>query len=242
MSRYRFGLAVVVALVLVSVAPQANGAAGTPIASCGQVVTTNAYMIQDLNCPATGGVAVGAHGITIDLKGFTLRGNTASIGVQVSDFDGVTVKNGVVRNFQFGVYSGLADKLIVSNILATGNQSGGISVHGDSVTITGSSAVGNGNIGIDLQGANPTVKSSTVAGNANTGLFVAGASASILKSTALGNAGTGMWISGDAAVLSGNRVEGNAFAGGASDLNLLGILVTGFTVPPVGKKNVVRGN
>ena len=102
--------------------------------------------------------------------------------------------------------------------------------------------MGNGNVGINVSGARPTVKSSTVAGNANTGMQVAGASASILKSTALGNAGTGMWVSGDAAVLSGNRVEGNAFANGASDLALLGMLVTGFTVPPAGKKNVVRGN
>src|SRR5262245_1073029 len=104
MAAHRIVLAVLVALVLVTAAPQANGAAGTPITSCGQTVTTNAYLAQDLDCGAYGVIA-GASGITIDLKGFTLRGTNDGFhtGIYNGDFDKVTIKNGVIRNFYVGV-------------------------------------------------------------------------------------------------------------------------------------------
>jgi hypothetical protein len=70
-------VAAIVALVLVLVvvvAPEASGKGGTPITSCGQVVTTNAVLTLDLVCTGNG-IVVGASGITIDLKGFTIRGD-----------------------------------------------------------------------------------------------------------------------------------------------------------------------
>jgi hypothetical protein len=71
-------LAAIVAFVLVVVAPEASGGAGTPIITCGQVVTTNAFLTQNLHCTASDGIVVGADKITIDLKGFRLRGDASS--------------------------------------------------------------------------------------------------------------------------------------------------------------------
>src|SRR4029079_10388180 len=96
-------LAVAVALTLVSVAPQANGAGGTPITSCGQTVTTNAFLSGSLYCPGSAGIVVGAAGITIDLKGFRLLGTGVFNGVAVNGFDDVTIKNGVISSFSFGI-------------------------------------------------------------------------------------------------------------------------------------------
>src|SRR5262245_20471317 len=125
---HRFVLVALAALVLVVVAPEASGGGGTAIATCGQVVPTNAYLIQDLYCPGSDGVVVGASGITIDLKGFTLRGDRARALNGINDiagYDRVTVKNGMVRNFSTGVLGGLigidADNFTVSNLVATGN-------------------------------------------------------------------------------------------------------------------------
>ena len=73
MKLHRFMLIAVGAFVLVAAAPEAQ-AAGTPITQCGQTVTTNAVLTQNLVC-AGDGVIVGASGITIDLKGFRLRGD-----------------------------------------------------------------------------------------------------------------------------------------------------------------------
>ena len=73
--RLRASLAAVAVLVLVVVvAPEATGGGGTSITSCGQTVTTSAVLTQNLNCTGSG-VIVGASGITIDLRGFTIQGD-----------------------------------------------------------------------------------------------------------------------------------------------------------------------
>jgi hypothetical protein len=81
-------IAGMVVLMLVAVSPEASGGGGTPITSCGQVVTTNAFLTQDLSCPGSDGVVVGASGITIDLKGFTLRGDRTGGTTGVLDIPG----------------------------------------------------------------------------------------------------------------------------------------------------------
>ena len=79
---YRFVLAAFAAAALVAVAPEANGKGGTPITFCGQSVTTNAVLAQDLACTGHG-ITVNAPNVTVDLNGHTLTG------------DGGTLDNGV---------------------------------------------------------------------------------------------------------------------------------------------------
>ena len=122
--RLRSSLAAVVALVLVVVvAPEATGKGGTPITACGQVVTTNALLTQDLVCTGDG-IVVGASGITIDLKGFTIRGDrdVGDYGIDDSaGFDNITIMNGMIRNFYLGVDAdGAADSVSVSSLVANG--------------------------------------------------------------------------------------------------------------------------
>ena len=57
----------------------------------------NAVLMQDLVCTANG-IDIGASGITIDLKGFTVRGDGGVGDHGIDDTGGhdhVTVKNGV---------------------------------------------------------------------------------------------------------------------------------------------------
>lgn len=251
------------ALVAVAVAPEAQAAA-TPITSCGQTVTTSAVLKQDLVCTGDG-VVVGASGITIDLKGFAIRGDQGSGDYGVDDsagFDHLTVKNGVLRNFYTGVYAN--GKLIsVSNVVASGNAGHGIYVGGDSAKITSSVASGNGadgirasgkaakiqlssasrnvNGGFVVNGDSASIKATTAFGNGSDGIFVSGSSAAIQSSTAAGNGGRGIAVFGSAPSLRGNHANANGFAGGASDLTGLGISAAGFTTAPVGT-NTAQGN
>jgi hypothetical protein len=264
MSVHRIVLTAIAAVALVAVAPEANGGGGTPITSCGQVVTTNAFLTQDLTCPGSAGIVVGASGITIDLKGFDLVGDRSGHhGIDDTAGHGaVTVKNGVVRNFTFGVI-GLGDKISVSNLVAAGNLSDGIFLTGNAAKIQSSTASGNGFRGIGVGGDSALIHRSTVSGNASHGIGVGGNSAKIQSVTASGNGGTGIVVSGlaasiqrsaasgngsngiladgDAAKVNGNRTEGNGFPDGASDNAGLGIATSGYTTAPVGK-NVARGN
>jgi hypothetical protein len=236
-------LAPLAALVLVAVAPEANSAAGTPITSCGQVVAANAVLTQDLVCTGDG-IVVGAAGITIDLKGFVLRGNRSADnnGIEVNGFDRVTIKNGVVRNFYYGVLAvGGADTLTVQNVLASGNVYEGIAINGDSASLKSSTSAANGSQGISVNGDGTTSKSTSAWGNHFAGIGASGNFVLIQSSTASGNGYVGIAVQGDAAMLKGNRAEANGFFGQASDLDMPGINVVSFTTPPVGK-NIARGN
>jgi large repetitive protein len=258
--------AAVVTLVLVAVAPEANGGGGTPITVCGQMVAANAVLTQDLVCPGDG-IVVGASGITIDLKGFTIRGDrdVGDYGIDDSaGYDNITIKNGLVRNFYLGVDAeGAADGVSVSSLVATGNGSYGILIDGDSGKVQSSTASGNFTAGIFVGGDFAQVKSSTMAGNGSYGMIIGGDfaqirsstaagsstigievigdSAQVTSSVATGNGVDGIYVSGDAWSIKGNDTDGNGFAGGASDLAGLGIHALNYTTAPAGK-NVARGN
>src|SRR5262245_22810459 len=142
---------------------QAGG--GVPIFACGQTVFQSAFLTADLlDCPANG-IVVGADGVTIDLKGFTVDGNRSvgHYGVLADGLDGVTVKNGVVRNFYSGVRL-RGPRATVSDVVASGNVDYGLDVDGDAARIQSSTAVGNG-YGIVMFGGGARIQSSTASGN-----------------------------------------------------------------------------
>jgi len=254
------------ALALVGAAPQAR-AVTTPITTCGQTVSTNAVLTTDLDCIAHG-IVVDTAGVTIDLKGYTISGDrgTDHYGVYVLGVSGVTIKNGVIRNFGYGIKSiGVANQLAVANVLVSGNAWFGVSVLGNGVSIKSSTANGNGTIGflvngngasisssvalgnqgdgISVFGDSATVKSSTASGNDERGIDIDGAAASVKSSSAGGNGLDGIFVSGDGALPKGNRAEGNGYLDGNADNAGRGITVQDFAIasPPTGL-NTARGN
>jgi hypothetical protein len=253
-----------VASVLVGIAPEAQGSGSMTITTCQTTVTRNAVLANDLVCSGDG-IVVGAPQITIDLKGFTLRGDGGASDYGIDDTGGhdrVTVKNGSISGFADGVHAENADGFSVMNVVASGNAAWGIVVFGNKASIASSVASGNGNYGIGVVGASVSVKSSTAAGNpfigvsvqgdssrvtsatatgSQYGISITGAGASVKSSTASGNSLFGIWIDGNAAKVSGNHADGNGVPGGVPDLGGLGISVTGYATPPAGK-NTARGN
>lgn len=178
---------------------------------------SNASLTKNLVCQNSPGVAVGASGITIDLKGFTLRGDRSPGHYGIDDaggFDGVTVKNGVVRNFQYGALgSNGADSVSVADILAAGNLARGIYVVGDFAAIKSSTASGNADIGIVVSGDSAQIQSATVLGNGNEGIQVSGDGASVKSSTASGTGAYGIHVVGNSAQIQSSTTVGNATYG-----------------------------
>jgi hypothetical protein len=264
MTVHRILLAAIVASVLIGIAPEAQGSGMTSITSCATTVTANAVLANDLVC-SDDGVVVGAPGITIDLKGFTIRGDGGASDYGIDDSGGhdrVTVKNGTIRGFGDGVHAENADGFSVMNVVASGNAVWGILVFGDKASIAGSIASANGNYGIGAVGTSVSIKSSIALGNtfigvsvqgdssrvtsatasgSQYGISISGSGASVKSSTASGNSLFGLWVQGDAAKVSGNRADGNGFEGGVADDGGLGISVQGYATSPAGK-NTARGN
>jgi large repetitive protein len=207
------------------------------ITSCGQTVTTSAVLTQNLVCVGQHGVIVGASGITIDLGGFVIRGDGSNHdGIDdEGGFDSVTVKNGVLRNFLFGVHGITADKLSATNLVASGNAASGLNdlngnfakiqssnfsgngilglrVDGDSASIKSVSAFGNDNIGIVVQGNAASIQSATVSGNTDAGIDLTGNAGSIKSASASSN-GVGINVVGDSVVIQSSTASGNIFTG-----------------------------
>jgi hypothetical protein len=229
---------VLVAAVVVLAAPGAgSGSSGTAIDHCAQTVTTNAFLTQDLSCTGDG-VIVGAAKITIDLRGFTLRGDGGAPdrGIVDDGFDGVKVQNGVVRNFGFGLALDGVDDASVTNVVVSGTDTG-IYVDGDSASIKSSTATGNGSTGIQILGASASIMSSTASGNLVSGFDVEGASASIKSSTASGNGNDGFFIIGGSDGAS--VASSTAVANGDSGFEVYGDSVS--IKSSVASGNVTRG-
>ena len=201
-------------------------------------------LTRDLACAGRAGVVVGASGITINLNGFTLDGDRSFGRYGVDDlngFDRVTVEDGVVRNFDYGLVGFGANRLVVSGLAASGNTSGGIFVVGSTPQIQSSKALRNGEDGIYVLGTSATVQSSTASANAGSGIYVSGAFSRIRSSTASGNASDGIVVAGNAARLEHNRTEENGVTVDSSDWARLGILVFSYSTAPTGT-NVARDN
>jgi large repetitive protein len=241
---------------IVAFGPEAS-AATTQIDHCNQTVTTSGVLTQNLFCQGMPGIVVGASGITIDLKGFRLRGDNTSGNIGVDDsggFDKVTVKDGVVRNFDTGVYA-TGENVAVSDLVVSGNTNAGISVNGGgSAKITSVTASGNGSLGIAANSNSLSITSSAASGNASIGMEVGGDSVSVKSSTAIANGGSGIAGAADSVSVksvtaSGNGTYGIAFSttsgisiasATASGNSADGINVSGPSVSI--KSSVVDGN
>ena len=105
----------IVILVLAGVVAL-SGAEAASNASCGDTITTDTTLHQDLvNCP-NNGIVIGADDVTLDLNGHLIDGDGTpaagcdpetefcDIGVVNDGHDGVTVKHGSVREFAVGVF------------------------------------------------------------------------------------------------------------------------------------------
>ena len=203
----------VVALLLTG---SGAGSSSTPITSCGQIVTTNAVLTQDLTCPGSSGVIVGAAGITIDLKGFTLTGDRSAshYGVLDSSYSHVRVENGTVRNFYDGIDAG-SSTVTVSNVVVSGSVLAGIFIccASTSSSISSTTASGNGGDGIIIGGASAKIQSTNASGNAGQGINVGGPLASIKSANASGNGANGIFVTGNGASIASSAATGNANSG-----------------------------
>jgi len=178
---------------------------------CGQTLTESTIVENDLaNCPGDGLVA-GADGITIDLNGHTIDGQTIPTGngIAISGFDGVVVENGTITGFDVGVSIVLgADRTRVRDLRISGDGIGnGIEAQALRAAITGNTVFGRAT-GILVAGTATTTAGNTVKDN-DTGILVGGSRPVVTRNTALSNAGDGIQGVVGAAAITGNVANAN---------------------------------
>jgi hypothetical protein len=259
----KWGHGRLVAFLVCACMPFAVGpAAGTAFAgaslSCGATITVNTTLHRDLlNCPSNG-LIFGADGITLDLNGHVIDGNArlvascprdefCDMGVVVAGRHDVTVKNGAVRDFFFGVlvvgshrsdvvrlslrrhfFSGLlvADSSqvnVVGNAIhgngLTTDQAGMDVFTSDRIQIRRNSFTSNGDIGLfALEGTDHSViAGNTFADNPEAGMLVGGVGTTVAFNRLIRN-GDGIGMTGNGSVISHNLVMQAFGCGDPSDL------------------------
>jgi parallel beta-helix repeat protein len=92
------GLAAAASVVtMAALAPQAHAL------DCGRTLTRDTTLQTDiLECPGDG-LVIGANGVDLDLNGLTIDGTGLGVGVRNDGFDNVTIKNGTISDFDYGV-------------------------------------------------------------------------------------------------------------------------------------------
>lgn len=114
----RFGVVLAIISLVVLGLPLSALADG---ASCGDTLVTDVTLEADMNCSGHA-LIVGADGITIDLNGHTITGQEgAGMGVRNDSFDEITVRNGTIRGFEYGVLLSGVHGSVVEDLIIEDN-------------------------------------------------------------------------------------------------------------------------
>ena len=113
-----------------ALAPGAYGAVAVSV-SCGDTITIDTKLANDLtDCPGHG-IVIGADDITLDLNGHTVDGNGNGAGFGVDNragHDRVTIRGGSIREFLEGVMIVGARENRLRDLSTSHNRHGGIGV------------------------------------------------------------------------------------------------------------------
>ncbi|MCX5381418.1 right-handed parallel beta-helix repeat-containing protein [Streptomyces sp. NBC_00091] len=240
--------------------PGAQAAKPKPVhVSCGETITTDTKLTNDLtNCPHSG-IIIGADDITLDLNGHTIDGAGDGAGVENLGHDRISIKGGSVREFADGILIAEATDNRLRDLRVSDSGHVGINVLDSvDVRIETSSVVASRAAGISFErGSRAQVTKTKSSANGQSGIALVDSSrVRIAQSELFGNAaGAGVERSphtrierssvfdnredgvllregSDHSVVSQNSVTGNAFGIGL-DIGTAHIRVT---------KNTLRNN
>lgn len=168
--------------------------------TCGQSITASVTLTGNLGPCSGDGLIAAKAGITINLGGHIITGTNSlpSYGVWDAGVSSVTVTNGIIRNFSYGVVLENSNTSKATNLRLTGN-SFGIAVFGGATdTISGNVVWSNSGLGIAVccGGSKHVLTGNTVQSNP-IGIQVGDATATLVS----------------AVTVSGNKVTSNTTDG-----------------------------
>jgi parallel beta-helix repeat protein len=227
-----FATAVAAALVLSSEPALANHV------SCGDTITTDTTLDSDLvNCPSNG-IVIGADGITLDLAGHRIDGDEApaagcdpenefcDIGVLNDGHDGVTITDGSVQEFDYGLAVGNAHENRVLRISSRRQVLFGAVIFGSARSLirggTFSHNIPPEGDGIGVFGCRHIrIVDNEIRSNEGPGIHLGDSSHNVVKQNTFERNGPSVSIEGNANHVSDNRVVGGAGILATGDRNVI---------------------
>lgn len=251
-----------VAVAICAAPASADARHATPV-SCGDVITRDTRVANDLaDCPGDG-LVIGAPGIRLDLRGHTIDGDATPAGDDEVDVgidngaghDGVTIENGAIQEFDVGVSLPEVSGNRVNRLRVSDNEFLGLDLDfSEHSVIEDSSFSGNGTSfdgpGLFVLASHYNrIEGNLVAGNVHGLVQLASHDNEIEGNSFVANSDEGLFL-GDSSAdnrVTRNLVARNAFAGIVveADGNAVSrnrVAANGDNVIVVGSGNVVARN
>jgi hypothetical protein len=183
-------------------------AAQTPISVCGTIPSSGSYQLTG-NLSTAGDclvVAAGVTNVTIDLNGFTILGDGTGSGVRgVGTFEGLTVRNGTIKNFNVGLNL-FGNTMLIEKMVLIRNTGTGLTAV-ENIIVKDSIFTGN-LVGLSV-GEGSVLIGNIVNFNSSDGMLVIGAGTTVINNSARRNGGRGMVVECASDVI-GNTVTNNS--------------------------------
>ena len=225
-ARMRRGLGACLAATALAFGWSAQAAKAAHV-SCNETITADTTLDGDLvNCP-NNGIVIGADDVTLDLNGHTIDGDGTpavgcdpqvefcDIGVVNDGHDGVTMRDGSVRQFEYGVFVGGARHNRVVDISSSGNRFFGFVLGGSARSVVRNSS-GNRNLapdgdGLGLFGSDHNrIVQSSFRNNAQLGIHVVDSTGNLIKENLISrNSDFGILMEADRNQVRRNRCARN---------------------------------
>ena len=142
--------------------------------SCGDSITENTVLTNDLtNCPSHG-LVIGSDGITLDCAGHSIDGDASEpdYGIFLNNSNGITIKNCVLSDFYYGISVPYSNNNNIINNTINNNDNGIILESCNNNSITSNKLSGN-DYGIYLISCfNSTITDNDVIGNGAYGAYM----------------------------------------------------------------------
>jgi large repetitive protein len=192
-------------------------AAHADAVSCGRVITTSTTVTNNLSNCAGDGLVIGAGGITLDLNGHTIEGTGLGVGVRNNGHDGVTIRNGTITKFDYGIVlgPGTLGNAVTGILLVETEWSAIHLVNADGNQIRHSRAFAFSDVGVHLMNGSSgnTVANNTVgSGNGESIVLEGGSNQNRLQGNVV-NASSDTSVRVDAS--AGNALVANRITGGS---------------------------
>ena len=164
-------------MLLVGLSTSGAGLAVAPKdAFCGQTITRDLHLDDDLRCPGNG-LTVGADGVQIDLMGHSITGPgpaSRNAGILIVGRTNVTISHGTIAQFRTGIFILNSNGVVVKDLAVVDSGAGVLSSTSDGIRVLFSRDVvlkhneisGSGDDGIELRRATDViVKGNVLEGN-----------------------------------------------------------------------------
>ena len=199
----------ILALVVIGVVLMLSGnvsaanCGGAVQCGCGDTLTSSLTMTGDLsNCPGHG-IIFGSNNIVLDCQGHTIEGDGSgySNGIYLNSRQNNTIKNCIIRNFDYGIFLDHSSNNFLTNNTANSNNDAGIYIFYNSNfnEILNNKILNNSNTGITISNCDPR-RYCYDAGNSN----------NIIEDNKISNNGVGIFSQQSNSIINNNFVCGNA--------------------------------